>query len=120
MLGRPRLLADQRAHPILTEDILQAADGRVDLIPCRVDLRSRLGLDEGSSLLAGFRSVRGRAHSGSGLLDFGQIEGGHLLYSVGEREDRGSCSHREVRKDRAVRKALGRCGAGSVLGLGWV
>ena len=82
-VGRPRLPADQRAHPVLSQDILQAADGRVDLIPCRVDLRGRdlfkLGLDEGSSLLAGFRSARGRAHSGSGLLDFGQIEDGHLL-----------------------------------------
>ena len=69
------------------------------------------------------RCVRGRAHSGNGLLDFGQIEGGHLLYSVGEREDRGSYSHREVRKDRAVRKGVGevrfRLCARIRMGIGW-
>ena len=111
---RPRLLADQRAHPLLTEDILQATDGRVDPIPCRVELRGRdhfkLGLDKDGSLLASFRNVRGRAHSVSGLLDFGQIEGGYLLYSVGERENRGSYSHRGVRKE----KVLGRCDAGAL------
>ena len=40
-------------------------------------------------------------------MDFGLIEDGHLLYSVGERQDRGSYSHREVRKDRAVSKGVG-------------
>ena len=104
------------------EDIGQATDGRVGR-----DL-GKLGLDAGGSEVAGLRSgrarVHSRAHSASGLLDFGQIEDLHLLYSVGEREYRGSCSHREVRKDRAVRKGVGevrfRLCAPWVLGLGWV
>ena len=114
-MGRPHPV-DQRAHPVLFEDI-----GQATLLGRNL---GKLGLDAGGSEVAGLRSgrarVHSRAHSASGLLDFGQIEDLHLLYSVGEREYRGSCSHREVRKDRAVRNALGRCGAGSVLGLGWV
>ena len=73
---------------------------------------------------SGRARVHSRAHSGSGLLDFGQIEGGHLLCSVGEREDRGSYSRREVRKDRAVRKGVAgevrfRLCARISMGIGW-